>query len=370
MRHLWPFLWGLSVGVIAGALFKRRRTGFRSSPPTKDSGVSFRLSSGPYVVAVGGGTGLSAFLMGLKGFTKNITAVVTVTDEGGSSGRITRDWGVLPPGDIRNCIVALSENDDVLRSFMDFRFDKGDLAGHSLGNLMLLASAEMTGDFKLAVERINQLLAIRGRVLPVSTENIVLRGKTSGGKQIKGELEISNFGTDLDEIWLEPSDAKPIKEVIAAVDTADLIVLGPGSLFTSVIPNLLIRNFRERIKKGLAPTVYVANIMTQPRETEGMSVTGHLNWIEKVLGKLPDYVIVNDQEVPRGLLERYKAEGAEPLYLNDDEEVELYEKGCKVLRGSFLRLDQVKGEPVIRHDGGRLSEAIFSLIQKKDGGTF
>ncbi len=352
------------MGGVGGILTKKI-----ISPRLESSvlGSAFRthLSAGPYVVAVGGGTGLSSFLLGLKGFTKNITAVVTVTDEGGSSGRLSRDWGVLPPGDLRNCIVALSENDAALRSFMDFRFDKGDVAGHSLGNLMLLAATEISGDFKLAVERINQLLAIRGRVLPVSTENMVLMGKTVDDMTVKGELEISDNGSRLESVWIEPKDVRPVRDVMTALDTADVIVLGPGSLFTSVLPNLLIPEFRDKIRVSLAPTVYVANVMTQPGETEGMSITEHVHWIEKTLGKIPEYVVVNDQEIPQKLLARYSAKGAAPLYLGDREEQDLYNRGCRILRGAFLRMDTIHGEQVVRHNGRRLSEAILSLVHRE-----
>ncbi|PIE54932.1 MAG: hypothetical protein CSA35_03450 [Dethiosulfovibrio peptidovorans] len=358
---MWYFVAGLLLGgvgvVLTGKLFS-------SHLESSVLGSAFRthLSAGPYVVAVGGGTGLSSFLLGLKGFTKNITAVVTVTDEGGSSGRLSRDWGVLPPGDIRNCIVALSENDAALRSFMDFRFDRGDVAGHSLGNLMLLAATEISGDFKLAVEKINQLLAIRGRVLPVSTENMVLMGKTTDDVPVRGELEISANGSRLESVWIEPKDVRPVRDVMSALEVADVIVLGPGSLFTSVIPNLLIQGFQDKIRVSLAPTVYVANVMTQPNETEGMSIMEHVCWIEKILGKIPEYVVVNDQKIPQKLLARYNAKGADPLYLGDEEERALYERGCRVIRGSFLRVDTIQGEPVIRHDGWRLSEAILSLV--------
>ncbi len=323
----------------------------------------FYLSSGPYLVAIGGGTGLSSFLMGLKGFTRNITAVVTVTDEGGSSGRITRDWGVLPPGDIRNCIVALSENDDALKTFMDFRFDKGDLSGHSLGNLMLLAATEVYGDFEIAVQKVNQLLAMKGRVLPVTAETVVLVGKTRDDRMVKGELEISANGSFLKDIWIEPFDAKPVAGAMSALDTADGVVLGPGSLFTSIIPNLLINDFSSKLSRIKTPLIYIANLMTQPQETTGMSITDHVDWIERISGRLPNYLMVNEQEIPQPLLGRYNEDGATPLYMDYEEEVRLAKRGCQVIRGAFVKIvSSGDGSSVVRHDGRRVAEAILSLL--------
>ena len=195
--------------------FRGRRV--RAEDPFKGA-IERRLSSGPFIVAVGGGTGLSTLLKGMKAFTRNITAVVAVTDEGGSSGRLRTEWGVLPPGDVRNCMVALAENDNSLKQLLDFRFDRGELAGHSLGNLLLLAVSELCGDFRVAVEQMNHLLAIRGRVLPVTTEPISLAGTTKDGTRVRGELEISRNGRKIKEIWLEPQNARPLAEVLQAVD--------------------------------------------------------------------------------------------------------------------------------------------------------
>nr|WP_321503649.1 uridine diphosphate-N-acetylglucosamine-binding protein YvcK [uncultured Dethiosulfovibrio sp.] len=361
MRSLWPFLFGVIVGVGASLLSCKRGSscsGRRSAFIDEDP----HLSSGPYVVAIGGGTGLSSFLVGLKSFTKNITAIVTVTDEGGSSGRLTRDWGLLPPGDIRNCIVALSENDDDLKKIMDFRFNKGDLSGHSLGNLVLLAATEVYGDFMIAVERVNRLLSMRGRVLPISSETMVIFGETFDGEMLKGELAISSRGKDLRHIWLEPKGVKPVNEAIHSLLSADMIVLGPGSLFTSIIPNLLVDDFREKLYNTTIPVIYIANLMTQPGETEGMSTLDHLDWLDKIVGRLPDFVVVNDQRIPDDLLDRYTADGAVPLGLDEEEEMSLSKRGCGVIRGNFLKISSVNGSTVVRHDGRRVSEAILSFL--------
>ncbi|MBR0108324.1 MAG: YvcK family protein, partial [Pyramidobacter sp.] len=235
------FTGGCIAGGIAVALLFRNSRRVRTfiakhlnEKQAAAAAVQLRLAGGPHFVAVGGGTGLSSLLKGLKGYTRNIVALVTVTDEGGSSGRLVRDWGMLPPGDIRNCLVALSENDDQLRAFMNFRFDQGDLKGHSLGNLILLAATELSGDFKNAVELVNGLLAIRGRVLPITSENVTLVAETYEGETLRGELAVAERGRDIRTIRLEPRGARPVQEAYAVLGDADMVILGPGSLFTSV----------------------------------------------------------------------------------------------------------------------------------------
>ncbi len=333
----------------------------RKTPLTK--AIEYRLSMGPFVAAIGGGTGLSTFLKGLKSFTRNIVAVVAVTDEGGSSGRLRDEWGVLPPGDVRNCIVALAENDNALKRLLDFRFDRGGLAGHSLGNLMLLAITEQFGDFRRAVEEMNYLLAIRGRVLPVTTESVCIVGETVNGTRVKGELSISEHGHEIEKIWLEPKDAKPLKEVLIALDEADIITLGPGSLFTSIIPNLLIRKVAEKLRDSDVPKVYIANLMTQPLETQGFSILDHVRWVSAAMGSTPDYILVNDGDIPEPLVERYRQDGAEPLYLNEEEEWELERMGCRIISGDFIR---IMDENVVRHNGQALSEIIIRLCRELD----
>ena len=215
-------LGGAAVYFIAP---KRRRFWRRPAERNRimSNALEYRLSLGPRVVAIGGGTGLSTLLGGLKGFTRNITAVVAVTDEGGSSGRLRQEWSMLPPGDIRNCIVALAENDSSLNSLLNFRFDRGELKGHSLGNLILLATTEMMGDFQRAVEELNKLLAIRGQVLPVTTDNVTLKGETADGRLLSGELEISDNGSQLAKLWIEPADAEALTGVKRTFAEAEII---------------------------------------------------------------------------------------------------------------------------------------------------
>ncbi len=319
------------------------------------------LSLGPRIVAIGGGTGLSTLLSGLKIFTRNITAIVTVTDEGGSSGRLRTEWGVLPPGDIRNCLVALAENDSYLNRVLSFRFDRGELKGHSLGNLIMLAMAEMYGDFATAIEEMNHLLAIRGKVLPVTNETISLVGKLTNGEKVHGELEVSSFGSEIENLWLEPGDSCPHEEVEAAIAEADLIVMGPGSLFTSVIPNLLLPKIADEVKEAKAPKVYVANLMTQPGETEGFSLMDHIYWLEKLSGIIPDFIMINETDIPDAVRVRYSKEKAVPLVLNKKQEQLLKEKGCKIIKGNFLHLlDGI----TIRHNSLNLAEALINITRE------
>jgi len=341
---------------ISGFSFLRRTETYTKRREVLSSAIRHRLSQGPNIVAIGGGTGLSALLRGIKTFTRNITAVVTVTDEGGSSGRLRFEWGVLPPGDVRNCIVALAENDNALRRILDFRFDRGELAGHSMGNLMLVAVTELCGDFKLAVEEMNNLLAIRGRVLPVTTDHVVLVGETKDKRVFHGELEISRNGSNLNEIWLEPEGAKPVKGILEAIDESDLIVLGPGSLFTSVIPNLLIQEFADKIKNSKTPKIYVCNLMTQPRETEGMDIVKHVEWISGAMGCVPDYVLANKAPIPEYLIRKYKNDGAFPLLLDNHQANKIKRMGCEILEEEFV---EVTKDNVVRHDSQKLAEILY-----------
>lgn len=320
-----------------------------------------RLRLGANIVTIGGGTGLSTLLSGLKDYTRNITAVVAVTDEGGSSGRIRQEWGMLPPGDIRNCIVALAENDSSLNSLLNFRFDRGELKGHNLGNLILLATTEMMGDFQRAVEELNKLLAIRGRVLPVTTETVVLKGQTDDGECLSGELQISENGYKLAKLWIEPSRAKPLDAVLKAIEDADLIVLGPGSLFTSVLPNLLLRDVSLALKESSVPIVYVANLVTQPKETEGMNILSHIDWIASVIGRVPDYVLANQAQIPSEFMARYSKIGANPLYLSDREEKYLKSLGTTVIYGDFIN---IKDGAYLRHNPRSLSDNIMLLVEE------
>ena len=357
----------ISVGCVLGIcmtlliLFLFGMINSHNNLPVIERAINRRLSSGPYIMAIGGGTGLSTLLKGIKAYTRNITAVVAVTDEGGSSGRLRNEWGMLPPGDVRNCIVALAENDNELRQILDFRFDRGELAGHSLGNLLLLAVTQMCGDFSVAVEKMNNLLSIRGRVLPVTTEGITLFGTTNDEQLLKGEIAISRHGAALRQIWLEPENAKPLPTVLEAVDEADFILLGPGSLFTSVIPNLLLRSFSEKVRYSKATKIYIANLMTQPFETEGMNIVEHLKWVSAALGCVPEFIIVNSSPIDEDIIALYRQQHSSPLYMDYHQRGQIRDMGCTLVEAQIARVEQ---NGIIRHDTIKLASTIMKITRE------
>ena len=313
------------------------------------------------VVALGGGTGLSTVLRGLKEhvaergklpLTKpiaDLTAVVTVTDDGGSSGRLRREYRVLPPGDIRNCMVALSRNEHLLGDLFQYRFPAGrGLAGHSFGNLFLTALTNVTGDFPRAVQLSAQVLAIRGRIYPSTAQNVTLQAELADGKTVAGETNISRSRKRIARVRLVPRRVRPLPEVLAALREADLILIGPGSLYTSIIPNLLVQEVAEVIANSSATRVYIANLMTQPGETQRYSVADHVRAIyEHTRHRFIDCVVINRTPVKTRLLKRYAAQRAEPV---DPSFTELDAMGVKYVLGDILQQGKV-----VRHDQERLA---------------
>ncbi len=278
------------------------------------------------VVAIGGGTGLSSLLRGIKTLVpqkiSDLSAIVTVSDNGGSSGRLREEMGIPAPGDIRNCIVALAEDEDVLTKVFNYRFSEGEgLKGHSFGNLFLTVLTKITGSFLEAVETSADILKIKGEIIPSTDEEVDLVARFSDGKIIKGETQITEYGKKLvakiEDIWLEPSSPKAPEEAISKLLSADLIILGPGSLFTSVIPNLLVPEIREAVLKSPAKKLYISNVMTQYGETDGFTVSDHINAIHNVVGKpFIDMVIANTKLPPNEVLQRYIKENAEPVVVD------------------------------------------------------
>lgn len=320
------------------------------------------LDKGPKVVAIGGGTGLSVLLRGLKEYTSNITAIVTVADDGGGSGILREDLGMLPPGDIRSCILALANTEPTMEKLLQFRFKDGRLRGQNFGNLLIAAMNEIYGSFELAIKEISNILAVTGKVLPMTLENVTLYAVLENGQIVKGESNIplknKELGSKIDHIYMEPKISLPLDEALEAIEEADLIVLGPGSLYTSVIPNLLVNNMVEKIYSSPAPKVYITNIMTQPGETDGYTVLDHVEAILKHSREhFLDYVIANIEKIPDSTLKKYIHDGSEPVILKVGEEEILNKKGIKLIKEKLVDVKK----NYIRHNSLKLSEILTYL---------
>ena len=319
------------------------------------------------VVAIGGGTGLSALLEGLKHYTRredpaapavDITAIVTVTDDGGSSGRLRREFDVLPPGDIRNCMVALSEDSALLSRLFQYRFQAGrGLKGHSFGNLFLMALTQVMGDFPEAVRTSSEVLKIAGRIYPATASNVVLEAKLDDGTKVLGETRISRSRSRIRSIHLIPHKVKPLPEALTAIAEADVVTLGPGSLFTSVIPNLLVEGIPAAIRRSPAVKAYFVNLMWQPGETDEFRASDHVRAIHKhARGAFLDYAVVNIRPITSALKKRYAREAALPVENNIDE---LFKMGLKVVAGNLVgRTDRV------RHDPASTAAVVVKLAQE------
>lgn len=320
-----------------------------------------KLNRGPKIVAVGGGTGLSMLLKGVKRITNNITAVVTVGDDGGSSGRLREEMGILPPGDIRNCIAALADDEDLVTKLFQYRFKTGEgLEGHSFGNLFLTALIAITGDMVRAVKESSNVLSIRGRVLPSTLDDMKLVAELEDGRIIHGESNIPEAHGKIKRLFTDPSNCKPLEDVINAIKDADLIILGPGSLYTSVIPNLLIKEIAQEIANSSAKKIYVCNIMTQPGETDNYSVANHVNAIINHAGSssIMDAVLVNDS-LPDNLALKYKAANSFPVKLDTEN---IKSSGVKIVS---KRLIEESKEGFVRHSSNRVARAIYHWYRKQ-----
>ncbi len=311
------------------------------------------LERGPRIVAIGGGHGLSTLLHGLKEYTSNITAIVTVADDGGSSGRLRKEFNVLPPGDIRNCLVALADSEHLMGRLFQFRFDDGkDLKGHNFGNLFITAMTRLTGDFEDAVKLSSKVLAIRGRVVPSTTEKVILESLHENGSRTIGESKIPEANSPIKRVHIRPEDCIPTKEAINAIKKADAIIMGPGSLYTSIMPNLLIKGLSQEILKAKAKKFYVCNVMTQYGETDNYKVSDHIQAIINHTDKgIVNYVIANTGRVPEKLLEKYAQEKAYPVVLDKEAIKKL---GCEIIRANI-----VNTEDYVRHNSYKLARIIF-----------
>jgi uncharacterized cofD-like protein len=320
-----------------------------------------RRRRGPHVVVVGGGTGLSTLLRGLKAYTDNLTAVVTVCDDGGSSGRLRREMGVLPPGDIRDCLVALAESEPLMTRLFEYRFRGGALDGHAFGNLFLASLTGVTGDLETAVREASKVLNIRGRVLPAAVQDVVLWAEFTDGTTVEGESQITRARKRIRRVGLRPPDVAPAPDVLEALAEADLIVLGPGSLYTSVIPNLLVQGVADAIRRSRAVRVYVCNVMTQPGETDGYAASDHVRALVQQVGPgLVTHAVVNTQR-PRNpaVLARYQADGAAPVEPDLDRVAAL---GVTPVAGALL-----SEEDVLRHDPRRLARTLLEVLDAASG---
>ncbi len=308
------------------------------------------------VVAFGGGTGLPVLLRGLKDRVRDLTAVVTVADDGGSSGRLRQELGVAPPGDVRNCLVVLSERQRLAEVF-NYRFEgPGDLSDHSVGNIIIAALADMAGGFCEGVEQAARFLRIKGRVYPAATESLTLVVRYADGTVSRGESVVSEIGKKVSLVSVEPEGAVAPPGVIAALERADLVVLSPGSLFTSTIPSLLGGGVREALAKFAGPAVYVANVMTQPGETAGFSVSDHLRAISDHAGPVLTDVLVHTGGLPENLVSRYEAEGAAPVPFDRDA---VESMGVRVRGADLLSGELAAG---VRHDPNRLAEEVCKTV--------
>lgn len=314
---------------------------------------------GPKIVVIGGGTGLGTILRGLKEITSNLTAIVTVADDGGSSGRLRREFGILPPGDIRNCLVAMADIEPLMEKLMQYRFGTETVfAGHNFGNLFLTVLTNVTGDFEKAIKESSKVLAVRGQVLPATLEHVSLKAEFSDGSTVIGESAIAKKGLPIERVSLEPRNSKPVTESIVAIKEADIILLGPGSLYTSIIPNLLVEDITKAIRSSNAIKVYICNAMTQLGETDNYSASDHIRAIEKHAGKnLLDMAIVNTSNIPKDVLDRYAEEGAKPVKADLEK--------IRAMGVTPVGLEIIRQGNVIRHDAEKLAEWVDDLARTR-----
>ena len=320
-------------------------------------------NKGPAVVCIGGGTGLSTLLRGLKKLTPDITAIVTVSDDGGGSGVLRDELGMPPPGDIRSCMQALSNAEPTIEKLMDYRFESGSLDGQSFGNLFLAAINGISESFDKAVMKMGEVLSITGRVLPVTIDDIHLRAHFMDGSTVVGESKIAAAKDErqsrIERIELTPKNAKVLPECVKAIGDADFIILGPGSLYTSIIPNLLVKGIVEAIVRSDALKLYACNVMTQPGETDGYTASEHIRELFNHSGrKLFKYCLVNNMPVPQRVLKRYTEDGAEPVKIDEENVKDL---GVEIVRTPLVDISN----SLVRHDPNRLAREILRVFYAK-----
>lgn len=319
------------------------------------------------LVVFGGGTGLSILLRGLKNYTRDISAVVTVADNGGGSGVLREDLGMLPPGDMRNCIIALSDIEPTMIRLMQHRFKDGYLNGQSFGNLLIAAMYEIFGDYEHALKEIGSIFRLSGKVLPMTLQDTQLKAYLDNGDCILGEKDIPEYVNKLsckiDKVSLVPELCMPLEETIKDINEADVIVLGPGSLYTSVIPNLLVNNVSELITNSKATVFYICNLMTQPGETDNYNVYDHVNAILMHSNRyLIDYVIANDELISEDQIENYKFKKARQVIIDDEQIKKLEEMNIKVISSNFVEIKK----NYIRHNSEKIGQLLFNYYIEKN----
>lgn len=321
-------------------------------------------NDGPRIVVIGGGTGLSVLLRGLKvSGESHISAIVTVADDGGGSGMLRDDLGMLPPGDVRNCILALADEEDIMERLLQYRFHEGRLKGQNMGNLFLAALTDIYGDFEMAVEKLHDILRIKGKVVPVTSDNVTLCARLENGRIVRGESmiprEVCRLHSPIREVFLDPPDAKPLRSAVDAILNADMIVLGPGSLYSSIIPNLLVEGISEAIREAGGMKVLICNVMTQAGETDDYTVGDYARAIESYLGKnIVEYILINDHICRAEELKPYIDAGTRQMCATSADRKQLREMGIVPIESNLIEVS----DGAIRHDAGRIANIIFSLI--------
>ncbi|MFC1646060.1 uridine diphosphate-N-acetylglucosamine-binding protein YvcK [Candidatus Omnitrophota bacterium] len=320
-----------------------------------------QLARGPKIVTVGGGTGLSTILHGLKEHTDHNNAIVTVADDGGSSGILRKQFDIPPPGDIRNCLVALADAEPLMHKLFQFRFDKDSkFEGHSFGNLFITVMTQLTGDFEQAIKESSKVLAIRGHVIPSTLSNVALVATNTDGTLTEGEAKIAEAKRTINKVELRPADNTATPEAISAINDADIIVLGPGSLYTSIIPNLLIREITQAVVKSKALKFYICNIMTEHGETDNFSASDHIRaLIAHSHPRIVDYCIINNGTIPKDLIEKYKLEEASFVTPDADK---IRSLGYKVLADNLV---SIEGPGPVRHNAIKLAQMVMTVFSKK-----
>ncbi|MBB6445088.1 gluconeogenesis factor YvcK family protein [Bacillus benzoevorans] len=311
----------------------------------------------PRIVVIGGGTGLPVLLRGLKKYPVDITAIVTVADDGGSSGRLREELNIPPPGDVRNVLAALSDVEPLIEEMFQHRFKAAnDLSGHSLGNLILAAMTSITGNFMHAIQEMSKVLNVRGKVLPASNQSVVLNAIFEDGSIVSGESKIPSCGKKIKKVFLTPEHVTPLPETILAIREADLIVIGPGSLYTSILPNLLVPEIGDEVARAKAKKVYICNLMTQAGETHDYTAGDHIRAIyDHIKQPFINTILVNNEDIPLPVQEKYSKEDAVPVHFDINS---LYSLGLEVIFGEIVSIE----DDVIRHDTKEVAKILYSLL--------